>query len=557
MRTVIVTNPQGLHARPADLFVKLASQFESKIEVIKDGERVDGKSILDILTLAAVAGHAAGDRGHGPRRRSGPRGAGGVGRTAISPRTKRSDRTSRAAQSLVTCTLRSRRATSRSRLRESTDDSRAQTVGRPAGRRGRSVAAVARSELPRRRMRPRAPKESHAETTRNCRFAGRGHRRSAGDGQRGISHPSPVRRARRRRARAGAARPGHRRRRRRDRAQSRRRRRASWASSTRAIFAAHLQMLRDPRLRERAGSDDPRAALLARVRRQPRAAPLRQGLSDRSTTATWPSGPTTSSTSKSGCCATCSASAAKSCRSSTSPVIVLAHNLTPSETANLDREFVRGFVTEVGGPGSHTAIVAEGMEIPAVVGTGPFLTDVSGGDTGDHRRRPGLVILQPDEETIARYRARGRSSSARWPRGWRRCATCRPRPPTACASSCWATSSFPHEVEHCLERGSDGIGLYRTEFLYLGADSRADRRRPFRGLRRASCRRWQASRSSSARSTWGPTRCRSCPSPKTSATRSWACAAFACRCATCRCSARSCGRSCGPACWATCGSCSR
>ena len=51
-------------------------------------------------------------------------------------------------------------------------------------------------------------------------------------------------------------------------------------------------------------------------------------------------------------------------------VIVLAHNLTPSETANLNRAFVRGFATEIGGPGSHTAIVAEGLEIPAVVGIG-------------------------------------------------------------------------------------------------------------------------------------------------------------------------------------------
>ena len=64
----------------------------------------------------------------------------------------------------------------------------------------------------------------------------------------------------------------------------------------------------------------------------------------------------------------------------TSPVLVLAHNLTPSETANLDRQFVRGFVTEIGGPGSHTAIVAEALEIPAVVGTGPFLAEVSGGE---------------------------------------------------------------------------------------------------------------------------------------------------------------------------------
>ncbi len=88
----------------------------------------------------------------------------------------------------------------------------------------------------------------------------------------------------------------------------------------------------------------------------------------------------------------------------TSPVLVLAHNLTPSETANLDRHFVQGFVTEVGGPGSHTAVVAGALEIPAVLGTGPFLNEVSGGDLVIIDGDAGLVILHPDEETIARYR---------------------------------------------------------------------------------------------------------------------------------------------------------
>lgn len=55
-RSVVVNNPQGIHARPAHLFVKLANQFASNIEIIKDHERVDGKSILGILTLAAVEG---------------------------------------------------------------------------------------------------------------------------------------------------------------------------------------------------------------------------------------------------------------------------------------------------------------------------------------------------------------------------------------------------------------------------------------------------------------------------------------------------------------------
>ncbi len=150
----------------------------------------------------------------------------------------------------------------------------------------------------------------------------------------------------------------------------------------------------------------------------------------------------------------------------TSPVLVLAHNLTPSETANLNRDFVRGFVTEIGGPGSHTAIVAQGLEIPAVVGTGKFLGDVSGGDMvivdGEH----GVVILQPDDATLALYQREveaKRTYAARLQ-------TLRDLPAETAdgvAIELLGNIEFPHEVTQCLERGSDGVGLYRTEFLYL------------------------------------------------------------------------------------------
>ncbi len=154
----------------------------------------------------------------------------------------------------------------------------------------------------------------------------------------------------------------------------------------------------------------------------------------------------------------------------TSPVLVLAHNLTPSETANLDRRFVRGFVTEVGGPGSHTAIVAEALEIPAVVGTGAFLTDVSGGELTIIDGDKGLVILQPDEETLARYRHEAEEL---------RIQATKLEPLRALPAETrdgiriqlLGNIEFPYEVDHCVDRGADGVGLYRTEFLYLGADS--------------------------------------------------------------------------------------
>jgi phosphoenolpyruvate-protein phosphotransferase (PTS system enzyme I) len=148
------------------------------------------------------------------------------------------------------------------------------------------------------------------------------------------------------------------------------------------------------------------------------------------------------------------------------PVIVLAHNLTPSETANLDRRFVQGFATELGGPGSHTAIVAEGLEIPAVVGLGPFLADVSGGEPVILDGNQGVVILQPDEETIARYRLEvetARTVAARLE-------PLRDLPAeTTDGVRIQVTGNieFPSEAEQCLSRGCDGIGLYRTEFLYL------------------------------------------------------------------------------------------
>jgi phosphotransferase system enzyme I (PtsI) len=153
----------------------------------------------------------------------------------------------------------------------------------------------------------------------------------------------------------------------------------------------------------------------------------------------------------------------------TSPVLVLAHNLTPSETANLNPRFALGLVTEIGGPGGHTAIVAEGLGIPAVVGVGPFLTDVSGGDTVIIDGDQGQIILRPDEETLAHYRHEVEEQ--------RSLATklelLRDLPAETIDGQLvqlLGNIEFPHEVTQCLQRGANGIGLYRTEFLYLGRD---------------------------------------------------------------------------------------
>lgn len=150
-------------------------------------------------------------------------------------------------------------------------------------------------------------------------------------------------------------------------------------------------------------------------------------------------------------------------------VLILAHNLMPSETSKLNPKFVKGFVTEIGGAGSHTAIVAEALGIPAVVGIGPFLTNVSGGETAIIDGYQGLVILHPDEETIARYRhevIQYRSHAAKLEK-------LRDLPAETADNvriQLLGNIEFPYEVDQCQKRGSDGIGLYRTEFLFLSRD---------------------------------------------------------------------------------------
>jgi phosphotransferase system enzyme I (PtsI) len=154
----------------------------------------------------------------------------------------------------------------------------------------------------------------------------------------------------------------------------------------------------------------------------------------------------------------------------TSPVVVLAHNLTPSETAHLDPRFVLGFVTEIGGSGSHTAIVAQGLELPAIVGAGQFTSEVSGGDVVIVDGDRGLVILQPDEETLARYRYEAEQHRTLA----KRLESLRDLPAVTADGvriELLGNIEFPHEARLCIERGSDGIGLYRTEFLYLGAET--------------------------------------------------------------------------------------
>ncbi|MFG0274464.1 MAG: phosphoenolpyruvate--protein phosphotransferase [Phycisphaerales bacterium] len=149
--------------------------------------------------------------------------------------------------------------------------------------------------------------------------------------------------------------------------------------------------------------------------------------------------------------------------------VVIASELTPSEAASLDREKVVAFATDTGGRTSHTAIVARALGIPAVVGLGGVSEVAEEGDTviidGDH----GLVILDPDEGTVREYETyTERMRTFRL--SLRELAVQPAVTKDGERIRLWGNIEFPHEIRSVLEHGGDGVGLFRTEFLYLASD---------------------------------------------------------------------------------------
>ncbi|HET7226137.1 MAG TPA: phosphoenolpyruvate--protein phosphotransferase [Candidatus Eisenbacteria bacterium] len=148
------------------------------------------------------------------------------------------------------------------------------------------------------------------------------------------------------------------------------------------------------------------------------------------------------------------------------PCVLIAHDLAPSEVALLDRELVRGFVTEVGSRSSHGAIVARGRGIPAVVGCRGILQHVREGTQAAVDGFVGTVELDPDEDTRTFFAAR----RVRIEEESRELLTIQSEPAVTKDGrrvDLGANIELPGEVERALSVGADGVGLFRTEFFYL------------------------------------------------------------------------------------------
>ncbi len=153
----------------------------------------------------------------------------------------------------------------------------------------------------------------------------------------------------------------------------------------------------------------------------------------------------------------------------TEPVIIVAHDITPSQAIQLDRAHILGFAINVGGQTSHTAIIARMLGIPAVVALNDITSDIAGGETiildGTH----GVVVANPDEQTIERYRSRQREYRA----FEAQLAELRDLPAVTEDGTrilLMANIELAAETRMAIDVSADGVGLYRTEFLFLGTD---------------------------------------------------------------------------------------
>jgi len=150
-------------------------------------------------------------------------------------------------------------------------------------------------------------------------------------------------------------------------------------------------------------------------------------------------------------------------------VVIIAEDLAPSDTAQLNRRYVKGFATDIGGRTSHSAIMARTLEIPAVVGTKQATSTIEHGTVVIVDGLEGEVIVDPSPETMARYEAKKaqyETQKAQWVKLVHEPTVTKDGKRVELA----ANIGTPADVKSVLENGGEAVGLYRTEFLYMGKD---------------------------------------------------------------------------------------
>lgn len=150
-------------------------------------------------------------------------------------------------------------------------------------------------------------------------------------------------------------------------------------------------------------------------------------------------------------------------------VVIVAKDLTPSDTAQLNRDYVKGFVTDIGGRTSHSAIMARSLEIPAVVGTKEITQVIAEGDMVIIDGLEGDIIIRPNEETIAVYQEKAAAFKEQQLE-WAKLKDSKSLSKDGKQIEIAANIGTPKDLTGVIENGAEGIGLYRTEFLYMDSE---------------------------------------------------------------------------------------
>jgi len=147
-------------------------------------------------------------------------------------------------------------------------------------------------------------------------------------------------------------------------------------------------------------------------------------------------------------------------------VVIIAYDLSPSDTATMHKKNVIGFATDIGGRTSHTAIMAKSLEIPAVVGLERATKNIVNGDTlivdGNH----GLIIVNPDERTLQRYKEQ-QKKMVELEKGLMNLKNLPSETKDGRKIELVANIELPEEIPSVIHHGAEGIGLYRTEYFYM------------------------------------------------------------------------------------------
>lgn len=152
------------------------------------------------------------------------------------------------------------------------------------------------------------------------------------------------------------------------------------------------------------------------------------------------------------------------------PVVVVAKDLTPSDTGSLNKEFAKGFATEIGGRTSHSAIMARSLEIPAIVGVNEILNTLKSGDLVILDAINGEVITEPTEEQIAEYTKRAEEFCA----NKEALKALKDKPSVSVDGhkvELVGNIGSPADVDAINANGGEGVGLFRTEFLYMKSEN--------------------------------------------------------------------------------------